>query len=374
MSVVDFRNAGVSNTPARITRSNGLRVLVDWVTASFHSEKNFFEIQELFSLTELVINGQKEPIVFEEIHGARYKYAGYTITYRYSNIEFMYAPDEGKYLLNMTGQGCREFEQISVLDYEMLFGMLIGQLSANVSRIDIAIDDFNCIYKVNTIRKAVQSGQAVTHIRTWGTHQRGNVGGHDLTMDNFYLGTLKSRYSINVYDKKMEQEAKNKEVTVPHWTRTELRLKEEYATRFARIIALSTGNDNLGQYVMSFLNNSITFVKKKSLSFDTNRTRIAENQDNWTHWWKKYLGEVGKLSLSQKAPDKSVERTVNWFLTQIVPSMAVLEEVDPEGYGYFIRELTNLGKDRLNNEHLLLIEEAQKNSLTLAEVLDRLNK
>lgn len=374
--------AGGSNTPAQNTDQLRQSVLVDWVTASFYSEKKITEILELFCIKEMEIQDvnsitgetekRKIAVQFEKIEGARYKYAGYNVTYRYSNIEIMHDEQKGKYLLNLSGQACREFEKLSSLDYEMLFGLLIGQLYATVSRIDIAIDDFKSIYKVNTIRKAVLNGQAVTKIKKYGTHQQGKIEDGTLTMDNFYLGTLSSRYSINIYDKKLEQESKGKEVEYKSWVRTEIRLKEEYATTFARIIATSTGNDNIGKYIVEFLNQSVVFIKKRCLG--GNKSRAAKDIQNYAHWWLKFLGDVGKLKLSQKAPDKSVERTVSWFKNQIAPSLAVLCEVDPHGLNNLFNYLIDNGYTRLNKEHELMIKQAKENSLTLAQVLDQLTK
>lgn len=364
--------AGASNTPAQITNQPAQNVLVDWVTASFYAEKNIREILELFWLTELEIKGHVIDVEFERIEGARYKYAGYDVTYRYSNIEIMHDSKQHKWLLNLSGQACREFEKISKLNYEMLFGLLVGQLNASVSRIDIAIDDYKSIFKVNTIRKAVMNGQAVTKIKKFGSHTQGMIEDGSLTMDNFYLGTLSSRYSINIYDKKLEQESKNKEVKEKSWVRTEVRLKEEYATAFARIIATSSGNENIGQYIVQFLNQSVVFLKKGCK--ETNRTRASRNIENYAHWWRKFIGDVGKLKLSQKAPDKSVERTVSWFVEQVAPSLAVCLEVDPEGFSHMLYKLCEDGKQRLNKGHELMIKQAKENSLTLAQVLDQFEK
>lgn len=368
----NFCIAGDSNTPAQNTNELFQNVLVDWVTASFHAEKNIQEILQLFWLTELEIEGQIIDVDFEKIEGARYKYAGYNVTYKYSNIEIMHDPENHKWLINLSGQACREFEKISKLNYEMLFGLLVGQLNANVSRIDIAIDDYKSIFKVNTIRKAVMNGQAVTKIKKFGSHTQGKIEDGTLTMDNFYLGTLSSRYSINVYDKKLEQESKNKEVKVKSWVRTEVRLKEEYATAFARIIATSSGNENIGQYIVQFLNQSVVFLKKGCK--ETNRSRASKNIENYAHWWKKFIGDVGRLKLSQKAPEKSVERTVSWFVEQVAPSLAVCLEVDPEGFSHMLFKLCEDGKQRLNKTHELMIKQAKENSLTLVEVLDQFEK
>lgn len=371
--VVSPGRAGDSNTPAQNTSQIWQNVLVDWVSASFYSEKNFSDLQALFYLKELEILGERREVEFEKIDGARYEYAGYTETYKYSRIEFLHDPENHKWLLNMSGQGCREFEQISKLNYEQLFALLVCELNATFNRIDIAIDDYKSIFKVNTIRKAVYNNQCITKLKIWGSHQRGKISDNALIMDNFYIGTEKSRYCINVYDKKLEQEARGKEVKEKSWTRTEIRLKEEYASRFARLIATSDGCDNIGKYIAEFLNESLVFVKKKALTNDKNRSRLKNDVENYATWWRRFVGDVGKLSLSQKAPDKTVEKTITWLKNQVAPSLAVLLEVFDDDLSRLLYYLQRNGETRLNKTHQLMIEDAKNKGLTLDDVLNHLH-
>lgn len=375
--IVDYMlspGARVSNTLAPNTEGNSLIACVDWLSASFVLEKNFSEIQELFYLKEEEVNGQIVQVKFEKFDGARYEFADYKETYRYSFIEFMHDPDTSKWFINLSGQGCREFERISKLDFEELLGLLIGQLYATVTRLDIAIDDFKNIYNVKTFRNAVLKGQCLTKIRTWGSHTQGKINSskNELIMDNFYLGTLKSRYSINVYDKKLERQAKGKKVDEKTWTRTEVRFRNEYATYFARIIASSYGNDNVGIFVKAFLKGHLCFLSKTALKKDTNKSRLAEDEKNYVHWWKRFLGSIDDLKFSLKKPERSVEKVVSWIDKQVFPSLIVLEEVFEDEFPRLLYELSKRNDTRLTKTHQFMINDAKRKGLTLEQVLDQL--
>lgn len=369
---------GVSNTPAQNTQQKPMRVLVDWVSCSFYSEKNFDEISQLFGLYEMEIQGECKRVEFSSDDYSRYRQQGYKEVYKYGSMEFHYDPEHCKYLVSFSGQGCREFDVISPLDYEQLFSMLIHYFNATFNRIDIAIDDFKSIYKVNTIRKAINNGQAKTKVTKWGSNTEGIIQKPgELTMDNFYIGKLSSRYSINIYDKKLERKNKMDNLkegqllldnpNVLTWTRTEIRLKEGYATRFAREIALNESGKPIGLLAKEFLNQSICFLKRKVK--DGNKSRLSQDVSNYAHWWRKFLGDVGKLNLSQQKSDKTVVNTVKWFNKQVAPSFAVLNELSPNSLNLVIHALTVMGKKRLSDEHKMMIKVAKDSDLDILDVL-----
>lgn len=340
-------SAWVTNSHAQNTQEDGLRLLVDWVTCSFHFASKVADL-----LTVLGLHNVK----FEKLLFARYD--GYSHTYRMDKMEILVSEDENKYMINFSGQACRLFEQSSHVEWTQLFGLLLENFQAKFTRLDIAIDDFSQIYKTGTIRQAVYKKLCVTRVKKWGTKEEGNIedGNDYLTMDSFYIGGLKSRYFLNVYDKKVEREENGMEVTVSSWTRTELRLKNEYATRFAVIVA--NGRESLGYYTMSFINEKIQFLKP---GVYTNKSRSAEDKTNISRWWLKFLGKVGKLNLSEKAPDKTIQTTVNWMKHQVAPSVAMIYEAEgADEFEKFMQRLRMDGEKRLTKKQTMMIDDYQQ--------------
>ncbi|MCG2963535.1 replication initiation factor domain-containing protein, partial [Escherichia coli] len=73
-----------------------------------------------------------------------------------------------------------------------------------------------------------------------------------------------------------------------------------------------------------------------------------KNRSRWktAPFWDKFLGGVEALRLAEVAPDRTVEKTVNWISNQVAPSLAVMFEAfdgDVDLLMRFIKE----GKERL---------------------------
>jgi len=336
-------SAWVTNSHAQNTEEKGLRLLVDWVTCSFHFASNLADLLHVLGLHNMP---------FERMNFARYD--GYSHTYRMDKMEILVSEDESKYMINFSGQACRLYEQASTVEWTKLFALLLENFQAKFTRLDIAIDDFEEIYKTSTIRQAVYKKLCVTRLKQWGTREEGNINdGNDyLTMDSFYLGGKTSRYVLNIYDKKIEREEHDMTVTVSSWTRTELRLKNEYATRFAVVVA--GGEESLGYYTMSFLNEKIQFLKPGEYK---NKSRALEDRKNHSRWWVKFIGKVGKLNLSEKAPDKTIATVKKWLQHQVAPSFSMLNEAEGfEGVNRFVDELIKDGQERLTKKQTMMID------------------
>lgn len=355
--------ARASNTLAVNTGKIGLNACVDWVSCSFKFASN---MQNVFNLI-----GIEDLSAVEEISGSRYEFAGYDKTFKLGHIELLYYDDDGidNWLLNMSGQGCRQYEISSSFDWFVLFGVL-ANVNAIYTRLDIAIDDFNPYFTVNQFKNAVFNKQCVTRLTTWGDHRRGKIatGLDELNMNNFYLGTPKSRFFINVYDKKLERENKGIDVIHKHWVRLEVRFKYDYADMF--VIALLENNHNLGYFIRSFLNEKIVFLKPSALKKDKNRSRLAKDVSNHARWWRDYLNGAGKLKLSVKVPDKTLDDSKEWLKRQVSITLAqlkiYLDDVDKYGDNNFISDkkqfnlmidtLVEHGLSNMKQKHLRKIQ------------------
>lgn len=337
---------GASTTPAENTPRNGQRLLVDWVSASFYFAK---DVQELLHLI-----GIKEHSYLSVAEGSRYQVAGYNKTYNLGFLEIMHNEHDHVYLLNFSGQGCRQYELSSTYTITQLLAILL-HYQATFNRLDIAIDDFDNIYNVNTIRKAVYEKRCVTRLRTWGNHERGyiNSGNDVLTMDNFYIGSQNSRYFLNIYDKKLERQAKNIDVINKTWTRTEIRLKEEYALKMAEELVSSK---EIGRVVKGFLKDKFTFLTPTAVKSSKNKSRLAKDNKNIARWWLKFIGRVEKLNISVDIPERTLEESKEWLFKQVATTLAMLEKYDEDNYYNLINDLTQYGKAKMQEKHYNKVE------------------
>lgn len=364
-------SAGGCTTPAENTGQIPLRALVDWVTCSF---KSAMDLQTVFNLIGI---GDLENM--EEIEGSKFAMAKYNRTYRIGNIEFHRSDEKERWLLNMSGQGCRQFEVLSIFDMLTVFGILVN-LNTTFTRLDIAIDDFNCIFKTNTIRQSVYNKLCVTRLEDWGNGERGKIAhGKDyLTMDNFYLGSTNSRFIINVYDKKLEREDKLKRAGkekrkrieeelqgINSWTRLEVRLSDEYAEQFVAYIL--SDHFHLGYYISSFLNAKLAFLKPSVIKTGKeNRSRLAKDINNHARWWRKYLKNAGKLHLTVYKPDKMLVESKDWLYNQVSTTLAQWAVYKPLEFYDLINNLVEDGMSKMKTQHKLKIAN-QKHFDALAE-------
>lgn len=326
---------GCSNTRPPNTVETPLRVLVDWVSIGFNLEAGFDDVFDLLGLSKLEF----------EFHdwgmNTYHKHA------RFSNI-VVQQKDEFRYQLNLSGQGCREFEDYSTLDWYQLFAILKDLCDGKATRIDLAIDDFKGYYNVGMVRRAVKNKLFRTRMRMADDRVRYNLADVSTIMDSFYIGSMDSRLSINFYDKKLERESKDLEVTEKFWTRTELRCKKDYADQVIDMILL---HENIGTLAMGILKKHITFIRKSNA---TNKSRVPAIK-----WWDDFLKNVESVQLSVKAPDKTLEKTKNWLGKSVAPSLATVKESDPLQFDEFMRELLEDGESRLNIKHQRMIDQYQ---------------
>lgn len=343
-------SAGRGTTPAENTNKNSQTVLVDWVTCSFVSATDLHQVFNLIGIDELEN--------LETRQGSRYEFSGYDLTYKLGQIFLLHNTSDNRWLLDMSGQACREYELISCFDFVTLFGIL-ANVSASYTRLDIAIDDFQEIYNTNVIRKAVYNKQIVTRLEDWGNNERGKTkhGRDFLTMDNFYLGSRNSRYFINFYDKKLERKNKGLDVEYDTWTRTEVRLKDEYAEMFILHILQSPGT--IGEHIFSLLNSKIVFLKESAMAKDKNKSRLAKDVKNHTRWWRKFLNTTRDLPLTVYKPSMPLIHSKSWLLHQVSVTLAMFNVYlqDDKKYEEFIKELVMTGLDKMEAKHLKRIND-----------------
>lgn len=333
-----------SITVAENTQQEPLRLLVDWVSVSFYFASPLAELCTFIGIPELE---------FKEANFVRYQ--GYSVMYTWDKIEIMHNPETDKYFLNLSGQGCRQFETESTLEWDKLFSLLLDYCKATFTRLDFAIDDFNRTYTVNTIRNAVFKKTCVTKLKTWDTKQSGHIqSGKDyLTMDLFQLGNATSRYMIVFYDKYLEQLFRQqKEPTVKSWTRTEIRFKDDYATLYATY--LSTSSKDMNTLIFEILNEKLAFLRPNVT--DTNRSRAAQDKNNHSRWWRKFIGNVQKTKLSMQAPDYSLDKSKAWLEKSVAPTLAMLKQIEDLNYEDYLQKLLYLGTVNLKQKHINTIE------------------
>lgn len=291
------------------TWQNSLIACVDWFSATFFSAKNWQNFA-----SDLGLNPDD---FIERDKGIN----GYSKSAHWGQIQFFFdghntTANMGIHL-NMSGQGCRQFEQTFEKHgrtWQDIFELVLSSGKVNITRLDLALDDFKGIFKIKQIEKCVRDGCVCSRFPTARNFETISLESGQTLSQTVYFG--KSDVIIRFYDKAGERREKGYVLKeeIEYWNRTEIQLRGDRA--LAAVEMIINNCLEIGTFILGVLNRYLSFKKK---GIDKNRARW-EN----TRWWQTFLNNVDKIRLSLVAPDKSILRTKDWIETQTVASLAML--------------------------------------------------
>lgn len=317
------------NTGAQNTSETDLRACVDWVQATFKIVKPDQLINDVLGL---------KIEDFQEANGQ----FGYQKCKRLDNISIFYDGSEGMGIhLQMSGQGCRLYEALTKYEnpWVSIFSVFL-RLKASFSRLDVAVDDFEGYFKIDQVVKKIKKGELVSKFKKARSMESIEIKTGDSKGMTIYYGSAKSRIQIRMYEKNFERENAGYELEkdVTCWNRTEVQARNERAQSIAEIIA---NDGEVGDVVKGILSYYLRFTVKGK---DMNKARWKT-----APFWEKFLGNVEKLKLTKKAPDRTVERMEQWLEKQVAPSLAVLMEAHDGDVGKLYKMITQ-GNTRLKDK------------------------
>ncbi|HYK74652.1 MAG TPA: hypothetical protein VEV44_16275, partial [Pseudoneobacillus sp.] len=112
-NVINLYVPPASNTGALNTEESGLRSLVDWVSFTL---KNVTDVRDVVDILGLDFNSFRECPNGDK---------GYMEQIRFGDISILYNGREDMGIhVNISGQGCRQFETYSNMDWSTFFALL----------------------------------------------------------------------------------------------------------------------------------------------------------------------------------------------------------------------------------------------------------
>lgn len=244
-------------------------ILIDWFSMSFRKPgTNIYTIIDLLQLPE--------EAVFKQFSG-RYMYKSRV---SWGNIHIYYDninSDEDYPLLEMSGQGCREFETFSQITFNDLFELAKDTANYHLTRLDIAYDDHIGIFDIKQIVSDYYKRNFVSH------SMKGRITDDvSRNIDGFSVmtGTKQSDIYMRIYDKAVERGYKDGR----HWVRCELVLKQDRAVQFI------LNKSELGEKFRGVIKNYFRFVKPSKT--DSNKARWAIRD-----YWEKFLSDSERIKV-----------------------------------------------------------------------------
>jgi phage replication initiation protein len=215
----------------------------------------------------------------------------------------------------------------------------IGQ----VSRIDLAIDDFGCKYfSTDDLVQALTDGRCVSKFRTWRNVCEKTMTG-EKTGHTVYMGSRTSEIFLRVYDKRLEQRKQGMDGQTPidtEWIRWEFELKGDRANQ---VMDALISRDSIGSVCFGLLSNYFRIINLDN----NNRSRCSVDP-----LWEKFIDRIRPLKLYVPDSPKTLEDKKQWVLTQVMPTLAGIVIADSGSLEFITDNLVHsaerMGKDMID--------------------------
>lgn len=302
-------------------------VCIDWLSITY---KNL-------SLKSVIKFYGFDNIDFEELNG-RY---GYTKRLFFDGINIYFGGNLAMGVCcELSGQGCRNFEHIGTGDYYELFSYVLANTSeCNITRLDIAYDDFDGILNFDTLIDYISNKNYVSRFREFHIEK---TYSHDVNLENctIYCGSRQSETLFRIYDKRAEQS----QFDLVHWLRFEMQLRRDRAMTFVNL--LMSGND-ISSLFLRVINNYLRFVEPNVNDCNRSRAVVAD-------WWFVFLQTMDKVSLCKCDDDYTQTRLEKYVRQQT--SGAIVAFIALVGFTEFRNLITNKSTVKLNEKYMLLLK------------------
>lgn len=295
------------------------KFLIDWLsfTSKIDSDSSIFDV--------LGLTGLKSS--FQLIYG----FQGYRHRLYFDGISIHYchSKNDGVWV-EMSGQGCRNFETYSSISFTELFKIILSNEDSgdyHTTRLDVAYDDFKRIIPLRKLSKQILDVHFVSKFNPKSCTVMQAAGRQGITCD---LGSRKSDLKFRVYDKAFERGYFEEiEKDGFSWTRWEAQLRDDRASSFMRY-SLDSGVGRVFKGVVSNYFRTIDVNKS-----DSNKRRWKTSK-----WFLDFIGDVEKISLFTPCKtDYNLYKCERYVYTQAGNAVDTLIKI--KGVDVFLSELSS---------------------------------
>ena len=174
----------------------------------------------------------------------------------------------------MSGQGCRNFEDLTTLSkkWDDLF-VFIHDNALHMTRLDVAYDDHTGVLDIERVAQDTQDQHYISRMNWWEV-VRSCKG------TSVFIGSPQSKVRVRIYDKAAERGFDDGR----HWVRVELQLRDSRAEEFSKIPM------DIGEAFAGVLLNYLRFVEPDET--DSNKSRWQ-----MTDYWANLVGDIGRIKI-----------------------------------------------------------------------------
>lgn len=316
---------------------NELYFIIDWLTFTIKQEGNFEIIQSIC---------HKLNINYENMFSNKSNINGYDNYLTDGSFEIMWGSKNNitpmGICININGKTCRNLKQYNMTMNELF--IKINELRGNVTRLDVAIDDFKGYLNLDTVNLYRKNKWYTSRLRN-NSYIEGSKSGSKLVGKTIYFGSPKSNLLLRFYDKRVESGDLSHDI----WNRYEIQLRKGHAHSLF-LLLLDKGFDiESTHFVKGILSNYINFKDNES------KLKNVSERPN-AKWWDEFLMEVERIKLYIPPEKTRLEMKLIWVTNTCSFVLKQLSEV--VGKKIVLQHLENMiDFTNLKNEHRSLIEE-----------------
>lgn len=237
---------------------------------------------------------------------------GYRKGLYYGSVCVLYDGNEGMgTCLDMSGQGCRAFEEYGSGDFDGLFRLARDDPeNFHIARLDVALDDHTGILDIQRLFQDTDNLEFVTKFRKARIVKEFDNGQPGISV---YHGSRKSEVLLRIYDKAAERGLPEDR----HWIRTELQLRDE------RALAFTQRPEPIGEAFRGVLGHYLRYVDPNPMDSNTRRWPTKG-------YWADLLAEAARIPLYVKpGVEYNISQLENFVFNQAGSAIsAMLEIVD----------------------------------------------
>lgn len=278
----------------------------------------------------------------------------------FANIEIHYSNRHSNILVNLSGKGCRQYEEYmskSTGWHWQAFIENVLNAGSIPTRIDLALDIFDdTTPSVSKLQDYIKRGQLSTSSHKFKEINSGRILDGVLTGFTIYIGS--SPQILRIYDKKQEVFDNTGETSdLETWIRWELELTNKKAELVCSHIAKGTPLNLIIKGILSSHYSFKTQPKGTKIDF--------HNKARWNtmRWWNNFVGNIPKIPLRVKKEKLTLQNKKAWIEKSTTKSRAMLYEVYKSAYGedyanQYIQEELSLGRKKLTEIDQTMIEQS----------------
>lgn len=229
------------------------------------------------------------------------------------------------FYVNMSGQGCREFEDLMPdgWTWEQFLFRLSSDNGVSFARMDIAGDERDGYFTVDRLDKHIRLGKYATRCKQPSLTKYGR--------EICYVGSAQSKVLMRIYNKKLERGYDSEDDNGKPWWRCELQLRDDYCMQFLE----DWKAYGIGYAYSSHCKNHIRWLSKPNNKDNSQRISTAK-------WYDDFLGRCDKLKFTSKVGSSynlsKLERYCTHVSGSSMVTLATAFKMTPQQfYDYFMQ-------------------------------------